>query len=70
MTGSGQVVYPALQFQDKRPAPGLTEVLSELPATVVSRWTLASWLCSPEPELHGIGQPPDAAAQGRVTLAA
>jgi len=51
-TGSGQVVYPAFQFQDKRPAPGLIEVLSELPATIVSRWTLASWLSSAEPELQ------------------
>ncbi len=52
-TGSGQVVYPALQFKDRRPAPGLAEVLDALPESVVSRWTLASWLCSPELDLQG-----------------
>lgn len=50
-TGSGQVVYPAFQFRDRALAPGLAEVLAELPEDVVSRWTVASWLACPEREL-------------------
>jgi len=52
-TGSGQVVFPAFQFRDRRPVPGLAKVLSELPDQVVSRWTLASWLVSPDVGLDG-----------------
>lgn len=52
-TGSGQVVYPALQFDGRRPIPGLGPVLEQLPEALVSRWTVASWLVSPEPELDG-----------------
>jgi hypothetical protein len=50
-TGSGQAVYPAFQFSGRRPAPGLSEVLGLLPEELVSRWTVASWLVSPEAEL-------------------
>lgn len=52
-TGSGQVVYPAFQFRGRRPAPGLHRILSVVPETVLSRWTLASWLVSPERALAG-----------------
>lgn len=52
-TGSGQVVYPAFQFRDRQPAPGLGEVLGLLPEQLVSRWTVASWLASPEADLNG-----------------
>jgi hypothetical protein len=52
-TGSGQVVYPAAQFQGRRPAPALGPVLDALPADLVSRWTVASWLFSPNKELDG-----------------
>jgi hypothetical protein len=52
-TGSGRVVYPAFQFQGKAVVPGLEEVLAALPEGVVSRWTLASWLVSPDAELDG-----------------
>lgn len=52
-TGSGQVVYPAFQFDGRRLVPGLSAVLDQLPETVVSRWTVASWLVSPEAELDG-----------------
>ena len=52
-TGSGQVVYPAFQFEGRRPVPGLAAVLDELPEAVVSRWTVASWLVSAEAELEG-----------------
>lgn len=52
-TGSGQVVYPAFQFDGKRPVPGLAPVLDALPEDVVSRWTVASWLVSPEADLDG-----------------
>ena len=52
-TGSAQVVYPAFQFDGQRPAPGLAAVLTALPEDVVSRWTVASWLVSPEAELDG-----------------
>jgi hypothetical protein len=52
-TSSGQVVYPAFQFDGQRPVPGLAEVLEAVPEGAVSRWTVASWLVSPEPELAG-----------------
>lgn len=52
-TGSGQIVYPAFQFDGRRPVPGLAAVLDTLPETVVSRWTVASWLVSPEADLAG-----------------
>ncbi len=52
-TGSGQVVFPAFQFRDRRPVPGMAKVLDELPDHVVSRWTLASWLVSPDVDLDG-----------------
>ncbi len=52
-TGSGQTVYPAFQFAGQRPAPGLAEVLDLLSEQLVSRWTVASWLISPEAELDG-----------------
>lgn len=52
-TGSGQVVYPAFQFDGRRPTPGMAAVLAALPADVVSRWTVASWLMSPDAELEG-----------------
>ncbi len=50
-TGSGKVVYPAVQFRGRRLAPGLEPVLQALPTDLVSRWTLASWLTSPELDL-------------------
>lgn len=52
-TGSGQVVYPAFQFRGRILAPGLDRVLETLPVDLVSGWTLASWLVSPEVELDG-----------------
>jgi hypothetical protein len=52
-TGSGQVVYPAFQFDGRRPTPGMAAVLDALPAELVSRWTVASWLMSPDAELEG-----------------
>ena len=51
-TGSGRVVYPAFQFHARRPVRGLDRVLNELPESLVSRWTLASWLIAPEHELE------------------
>lgn len=50
-TGSGRVVYPAFQFRDGTLIPGLDRVLSALPETLISRWTVASWLVSPEAHL-------------------
>ena len=50
-TGSGRVVYPAFQFQGRGVVAGLAEVLEAVPESVVSRWTLASWLVSAEPDL-------------------
>ena len=52
-TGSGRVVYPAFQFRGRILAPGLARVLEELPGDRVSRWTVASWLVSPEADLGG-----------------
>jgi hypothetical protein len=53
-TGAGQVIYPAFQFRDRLLAPGLDRVLVELPESLVSRWSLASWLISAESDLEGV----------------
>ena len=50
-TGSGRVVYPAFQFRGRQLVRGLGQVLTELPESLVSRWTLASWLVTPERDL-------------------
>jgi hypothetical protein len=50
-TGSGQVVYPAFQFRARQLVHGLDRVLAELPESLMSRWTLASWLVSAEHDL-------------------
>ena len=52
-TGSGRVVYPHFQFSEQGPLPGLDAVLGELPESLVSRWTVASWLVSAQRELDG-----------------
>ena len=52
-TGSGQIVYPVAQFRGRRLPPGLDRVLAALPDELVSRWTVASWLLSPEVALAG-----------------
>lgn len=52
-TGNGKTVYPAFQFRAQRPAPGLADVLAELPETLVSPWTVASWLRTPDVDLDG-----------------
>lgn len=52
-TGNGNVVYPAFQFRGQQPAPGLGDVLSLLPEDLVSAWTVASWLRTPEIALDG-----------------
>jgi hypothetical protein len=62
-TGSGRVVYPIFQFIDGRPVEGLGEVLKALPDHVVSRWTVASWLLTPQRDLDG-ARPIDALADG------
>ena len=50
-TGSGRVVYPAFQFDGRSVVPGVADVLRVLPEDLVSRWTVASWLVSPDTEL-------------------
>jgi len=62
-TGSGRVVYPAFQFQGRAVVSGLEELLAELPGDLVSRWTLASWLGSPDADLDG-DRPIDVLRQG------
>jgi hypothetical protein len=52
-TGSGKVVYPAFQFAGRSPIAGLERVLDVLAPELVSRWTVASWLVSPEAQLDG-----------------
>ena len=52
-TGSGRVVYPIFQFAGSRVVDGLHEVLAALPESLVSRWTLASWLVSEQGDLGG-----------------
>jgi len=62
-TGNGRVVYPAHQFRGRQPLPGLDAVLEVLSEELVSRWTVASWLFSDEPELGG-ERPVDVLADG------
>jgi len=62
-TGSGRVVYPQFQFVGRTVVPGLADVLSAVPESLVSRWTLASWLVSAEPDLEG-DRPIDVLRQG------
>lgn len=64
-TGSKRVVYPSFQFRDRTVVSGLDRVLEQLPEDLISRWTLASWLVSNEPELGG-ARPIDALHQGDV----
>jgi hypothetical protein len=52
-TGSGRVVYPAFQFVAGGVLPGLEAIQRAVPEELASRWTLASWLVSPQPELGG-----------------
>jgi hypothetical protein len=51
-TGSHRVVYPSFQFVDGHLIQGLDEVLEVLPEQLLSRWTVASWLVSDNPELN------------------
>lgn len=66
-TGSGRVVYPAFQFRGGAPVAGLAQILDTLPESLVSRWTLASWLAAPEPELDD-ERPVDVLAYGQVDV--
>lgn len=66
-TGSGRLVYPALQFRDGAPLPGLDRVLDVLPGRLVSPWTVASWLVTPQPGLDG-DRPVDVLATGHVEI--
>lgn len=66
-TGSGRLVYPLWQFRDGEPLPGLAAVLAAAGVDLerpVSGWTVASWLCTEDPELGGA--PRDLLAAGAV----
>jgi hypothetical protein len=55
-TESGRLVYPLWQFLDGEPVDGLAEVLDAAGYDSQSKtiaWTLASWLCTEDPELGG-----------------
>ncbi len=64
-TGSGRVVYPAFQFTARGVVPGLPEVVAILDESVVSPWTVASWLVSPAVELDS-APPIDVLASGET----
>jgi hypothetical protein len=64
-TGSGRVVYPTFQFVADGVLPGLDAVQEAVPEELASRWTLASWLVSPQPDLDG-QTPVEALREGRV----
>jgi len=66
-SGSGRVVYPSFQFRDGLPLPGLEPVLALLPESLVSRWTVASWLASPQPDVDG-DRPADLLAAGDIAV--
>lgn len=50
---SGQLGYPVVQFDGRRVLPGVREVVTTLAPAVATRWTIASWLTSPQPSLEG-----------------
>lgn len=64
-TGSNRVVYPRFQFIGRRLVEGLDDVLDALPEELVSRWTVASWLVSENPDL-GNERPIDVLAEGEA----
>lgn len=51
-TGSGRVVYPAFQFRTGSVPDNLGDILGILSEQIVSRWTVASWLVTPNAELN------------------
>ncbi len=48
---NGEIGYPVFQFDGARQLPGIREVVRVLDPMVASAWTIASWLCSPAPQL-------------------
>lgn len=50
---SGAIGYPAFQFDGRRVLPGIAEVVAQLAPVVETAWTVASWLTSLQPALHG-----------------
>lgn len=48
----GQPVYPVIQFDGRRPLPGLADVLALLDGPLLPL-TIASWLTSPKAALDG-----------------
>lgn len=47
----------------RQPIPGLERILNMLPPQLVTRWTVASWLVSPDADLDG-ARPIDVLARG------
>lgn len=50
---SGEIVYPAFQFDGHRLLDGISEVVAAMRPAVATTWTIASWLTSPQPSLDG-----------------
>jgi len=80
-TGSGRVVYPAFQFRTSSIPEGFSTILKILNEELVSRWTVASWLVTPNAELESdsplelleagsVQSVVDAARQWAISLAA
>lgn len=44
---SGEIRYPAFQFDDRKLISGIGEVVKTFTPTVTNEWTIASWLLSP-----------------------
>ena len=66
-TGNGRLVYPLWQFRQGALLAGLPEVLTAAgldPERPTTGWTLASWLCTEDPELGGA--PRELLAAGRA----
>lgn len=50
----GSMLYPAFQFgSNGRPLAGVAEAVRTLTPAVETRYTIAAWFTSPEPELGG-----------------
>ena len=52
VTSDGFRLYPVWQFHERKPLPGLVDVLAELPEATVDRWTLAAWCRLPQESLQ------------------
>lgn len=52
-TGSGRLVYPAFQFQNRMVIDGFGDLLATVAPDDTEGWFVGSWLTTPDPSLDG-----------------